>query len=61
MALGGQWDFIPPAWVGLIQVARWLGVAPWELEHAPSYWVERASIVMEAEDHAQQMAQRNGG
>lgn len=59
MATGGQWEFTPPAWVGLVQVARWLGVAPWDLAEAPSMWRDRVSAVMEAEAHAEEMARRH--
>lgn len=60
MALGGKWGYTPPAWVALIQVAKWLGVPPWELAQAPSMWRDRASAVMDAEAHAAEIQRRQG-
>lgn len=59
MALGGDWDFVPPPWVRTIQIARWARVPAWELHEAPSMWRDRLECVMEAEAHARAMAQRD--
>jgi hypothetical protein len=74
LASGGQQGSAPP-WFETVQAARYLGVAPWELNpesHAKrQHWQERAVIALRAEAVAQQMraqaraaqqvAARNGG
>ncbi len=37
-----------PDWYPLVDAARELGVAPWELEKQPTYWRDRAIIYRNA-------------
>lgn len=36
-----------------LQIAKRLGIAPWELDEAPAMWVNRTWIVMVGESEAQ--------
>lgn len=40
--------------MSLIQVARYAGVPAWQMAQAPSFWLARYAVVMEAEAHAQE-------
>lgn len=42
----------PPSWYFLIEHARYLGVAPWELEQRPE-WIERAKVAQLGELRAE--------
>jgi hypothetical protein len=48
----------PPEWYFLIEHARYLGVAPWELEQHPE-WIERSKIAQLGELRAE-LAKRQG-
>lgn len=48
MASGGALGEIPD-WAAVVLVARFLGVAPWELEEQPYFWFAAAVEVMKAE------------
>jgi hypothetical protein len=43
----------PPDWYALIQAAKYLGVAPWELMDQSIFWTDKALIAMSAEHSAQ--------
>lgn len=47
-----------PSWYPLIAAARWMGVAPWELEQQPAKWMYLAAATSRAEAHAQEMKNR---
>lgn len=34
-----------PSWVPLIRIAKWLGVAPWELAKQPVFWMRAATTI----------------
>lgn len=42
-----------PLWYRVIQASRYLGVAPWDLEQVPLYWLERAEAAQAAEAHGE--------
>lgn len=46
-------DFACPDWYGLIQAAKYLNVAPWQLLEQSVYWRDKAIIAMSAEHDAQ--------
>jgi hypothetical protein len=50
----------PDDWV-LIRAAKYLGVAPWDLEYAPVEWLHRAVAYAAAEEGARADAQRDLG
>lgn len=39
----------PPPWAVHIMVAKWLGVAPWDLGQVPVAWKQMAMELMAAE------------
>ena len=41
-----------PEWYGVMQAAKYLGVAPWELVERSIYWKDKALIAMSAEHWA---------
>ena len=43
----------PPDWYGLIQSAKYLGVAPWVLLEQPVIWREWAYLANKAETEAE--------
>ena len=47
-----------PDWYLLIQAAKYLNVAPWELLERSIYWEERALDAMTAEVEAQEFLER---
>ena len=47
-----------PDWYDLIEAARYLGVAPWDLEDAPTYWYKRAIGAMNAVSGAREDQER---
>ena len=47
-----------PDYYALVQSARYLGVAPWELAEQPSYWVQIAQVCEGAEIDARNEQQR---
>ncbi len=47
-----------PDWYQLIQAAKYLNVAPWELLEHSIYWEERALDAMTAEVEAQEFLER---
>jgi len=52
----------PPDWYALIQAAKYLGVAPWDLIEQSVFWTDKALIAMSAEHSAQkQIEERNRG
>jgi len=44
-----------PEWYPLLKAARYLGVAPWELNQQPRMWLEWALTAQAAENEAQAM------
>lgn len=50
-----------PDWYPLLQAARYLGVAPWELAERPSVWRDWALMAMEAENYAAEERARHQG
>lgn len=40
----------------MLQVARYLGVAPWQVEQAPVVWQDRVAQVIDAEAERDQRA-----
>lgn len=52
-ALGISSDrYTCPDWYMVIQAAKYLGVAPWELMEQSVYWRDKAAIAMTAEHNA---------
>lgn len=49
-----------PSWYRVVRAARYLGVAPWDLERAPMSWVSRAEAAMAAEQEARDKRQPKG-
>lgn len=41
-----------PLWFSLIQAAKYLGVAPWDLAKQPAWWLRAAQIAQSAESSA---------
>lgn len=39
-----------PSWVWTIELARWQGCDPWDLEAAPAQWLERIRAVKEGRE-----------
>jgi hypothetical protein len=50
--MSGPEDVIPAEYV-LIRAARYLGVAPWDLEERPSFWESWALVSQNAETEAE--------
>ena len=44
-----------PDWYVVIQAAKYLNVAPWELLEAPVWWRDKALLSMTAEHEAQKI------
>lgn len=44
-----------PDWYPLVQAAKYLGVAPWDLLEQSAWWRDRALIAMSAERQAKQI------
>lgn len=42
-----------PDWYAIMQAARYLGVAPWDLIEQPTFWLDKALVAMEVEGDAQ--------
>ena len=42
-----------PDWYLMVRAARYLGVAPWELEERPALWAIRALVAQRAEAGAE--------
>lgn len=40
----------PPEWFVLMKVAKWLGVAPWDLAQQPVGWYRMAVLAMGLEN-----------
>ena len=49
-----------PNWYPLMQAARYLGVAPWELAEQSAVWVAWANIAHSAEVEAQEQLSKEG-
>jgi len=58
--MGGQMGFCPD-WYLVIQAAKYLGVAPWEMLEQSVWWRDRAFIAMTAEIQAKQIVKGGGG
>jgi len=54
-----------PPWYPLMRAARWMRVAPWDLQEQPVFWRERALTAEQAEgehqQHLNKQAQRRSG
>ncbi len=50
-----------PDWYLVIQAAKYLGVAPWEMLEQSVWWRDRAFIAMTAEIQAKQIVKGGGG
>lgn len=51
-----------PVWYALIQAARYLRVAPWDLASRPVWWLRVAQAAQSAEASAERIKQsRKGG
>lgn len=50
-----------PAWYPVMQAAKYLGVAPWELMEQSIWWRDKALIAMSAENEAQEIRNQRGG
>lgn len=48
----------PPSWYRLLDAARYLGVAPWDLASQPIAWVHMAESAQDAEAHARAIHNR---
>lgn len=46
---------MPPTYT-LIKAARWLGVAPWDLARAPTYWRHWTLLAIEADNLMHELA-----
>lgn len=59
---GEQLAYGVPWYVRLIRVARWLGVAPWDLAHQSLFWLVAAENVANGEHELelQQQEQQRG-
>jgi hypothetical protein len=44
-----------PDWYLVMAVAKYLGVAPWEMLAAPMWWQDKALVAMTAENEAQEI------
>jgi len=49
-----------PDWYPVVQAAKYLGVAPWELMQQSIYWRDKALIAMTAEYQAQEIINNQG-
>lgn len=47
-----------PSWYGLLQAAKYLGVAPWDLAQRPVWWTEIALAARGAESYARAQQQK---
>jgi|GEM_PF-2039727 len=45
-------------WLELIQTAKFLGVAPWELAEKPITWLKMGMLAREVENHAAALYRR---
>lgn len=55
-ASGGESElYYCPKWYAVIQAAKYLGVAPWELLEQSIYWEDKAFIAMTAEQEARKI------
>ncbi len=50
-----------PDYYPLVQAARYLGVAPWDLAEQPSYWVQIAQVCEGGELDARAEQQKRNG
>lgn len=50
-----------PLWYTLIQAARYLKVAPWDLAEKPAWWVHTALAAQAAEGEAQKQRNKRKG
>lgn len=48
-----------PDWYAVIQAARYLSVAPWELAQQPIFWRDKAFLAMTAEKQARDILGQN--
>lgn len=48
-----------PDWYALIQAAKYLNVAPWDLLEQPVFWKDKALIAMTAEHEAAEIQQEH--
>jgi len=44
-----------PDWYALVQAAKYLGVAPWDLMRQSIYWQDKALIALSAEHDAREI------
>jgi len=47
-----------PDWYAVMQAAKYLGVAPWELMEQSIWWQDKALIAMAAEHQARKILER---
>jgi len=48
-----------PDWYAVIQAAKYLGVAPWEMLEQSVFWFDKAIIAISAENQAQEILRKH--